>query len=93
MRLAQWNCDHLRAKIPELEVWLRRRKVDVAVIQESKLREEDVGVRVQGYEVIRRDRRREGTSRWSRGGGLVTLVRDRWRCWQMGGGMRGVLSG
>ena len=39
--VVQWNCDHLRAKIPELEVWLRKYDVDVMLIQETKLREED----------------------------------------------------
>ena len=39
--VAQWNCNHLRTKIPELEVWLRENEVDVAVIQETRLRAED----------------------------------------------------
>ncbi|MEL7520225.1 MAG: endonuclease/exonuclease/phosphatase family protein, partial [Cyanobacteria bacterium J06553_1] len=76
--VAQWNCDHFSSKIPELEVWLRRNDVDVAVVQETKLREEDGEVRVRGYEVVRRDRWRAGRSRFSRGGGLVTLVRRGW---------------
>ena len=79
IRVAQWNCDHLQAKIPELEVWLRKHDVDVAMIQESKLREEDGEVRVRGYEMVRCDRWRGGRSRWSRGGGLVTLVRNGWK--------------
>ena len=74
--VAQWNCDHLAAKIPQLEVWLRKYDVDVAVLQESKLRAEDGEVRVRGYQVVRRDRWRAGNSRWSRGGGVVTLVRQ-----------------
>ena len=86
--VAQWNCDHLRAKIPELEVWLRKYDVDVALVQETKLREEDGEVRVRGYEVVRRDRWREGRSRWSRGGGLVTLVRSGWSYRVMSSGVR-----
>ena len=74
----QWNCDHLSSRIPELEVWLKKHDVDVAVIQESKLRSEDGDVRVKGFEVVRRDRWRGGRSRFSRGGGLVTLVRRGW---------------
>ena len=76
--IMQWNCDHFSSKIPELEVWLQRNDVDVAVVQESKLRDEDGEVRVRGYEVLRRDRWRGGRSRFSRGGGLVTLVRRGW---------------
>lgn len=64
----QWNCDHLPLKVPELEVWLRKNDVDVAVLQETKLREEDGELRVNGYEVVRRDRWRRGWSRFSRGG-------------------------
>ena len=74
----QWNCDHLSSRIPELEVWLRKNDVDVAVVQETKLRAEDGEVRVRGYEMLRRDRWRGGRSRYSRGGGLVTLVRRGW---------------
>ena len=74
----QWNCDHLSSRIPELEVWLRKNDVDVAVVQETKLRGEDGDVCVSGYEMVRRDRWRGGRSRFSRGGGLVTLVRRGW---------------
>jgi hypothetical protein len=74
----QWNCDHLQSKIPELEVWLRKNDVDVAMIQETKLRDEDGDIRVSGYEMVRRDRWRGGRSRFSRGGGLVTLIRRGW---------------
>ena len=42
------------------------------------MREEDGEIRVRGYEVLRRDRWRGGRSRFSRGGGLVTLVRRGW---------------
>ena len=67
----QWNCDHLSSRIPELEVWLRKNDVDVAVVQETKLRAEDGEVRVSGYEMLRRDRWRGGRSRLSRGGGSL----------------------
>ena len=76
--MLQWNCDHLMAKIPELEVSLQKYNVDVALIQETKLRAEDGSVRVRGYDVVRRDRWRGEKDRWSRGGGLVTLVRNGW---------------
>ena len=74
----QWNCDHLSSKIPELEGWLCKNDVDVAMVQETKLRDEDGVVCVRGYDVVRRDRWRGGRSRYSRGGGLVTLVRRGW---------------
>ena len=73
--LMQWNCDHLMAKCGELEAFLEKEGIDVALIQETKLREEDVLVKVKGYEVVRKDRKREGMSRYVRGGGLAVLVR------------------
>ena len=71
----QWNCDHMMAKKAELEDWLEKMEIDVALLQETKLRMEDVELRVRGYDVIRKDRRREGMSRLSRGGGLIILVK------------------
>ena len=32
IRVLQWNVDQLRAKVPELEVWLREHRVDVACL-------------------------------------------------------------
>ena len=47
----------------------------MAILQETKLRGEDEEVKVAGYEVVRRDRWRGGSSRFSRGGGVLTLVK------------------
>ena len=74
--VGQWNCDHLLAKIPELEVWLKERRIEIMMIQEMKMRAEDGTLRVFGYEVLRKDRKREGSSRYSRGGGVVILIRQ-----------------
>ena len=76
--IAQWNCDSLTTKVDELQSWLCTNKVGVAMIQETKLRAEDGCPRVRGYEVVRRDRWRIDRNRWSRGGGLVTLVKLGW---------------
>jgi len=77
IRVLQWNVDHLLAKVPELEVWLQEKKIDVALLQESKLRAEDGAVSVRGYNVVRRDRCR-GMVGSNRGGGLVCLIRSDW---------------
>jgi len=76
LRVVQWNVDHLMAKVPELEVWLRERSIDVALLQETKLRTEDGVLKVRGFEVIRKDRNRGANGR---GGGLVCLVREDWK--------------
>jgi len=60
------------------------------MIQESKLREEDRVVTVDGYEMLRKDRGKlVGVSRYSRGGGLVILIRKglRYRQWEAGRGV------
>jgi exonuclease III len=75
LTLLQWNCDHLLAKIPELEDLLREKEVDIVLLQETKLRGEDRFSGFSDFNVIRKDRRRENMSRYARGGGLVTLVR------------------
>ena len=75
LRLLQWKCDYLQSKAFELEGKLQEWDVDVACLQETKLRAEDQEVRFAGYNVVRMDRKRRGMSRYTRGGGLVTLVR------------------
>ena len=77
LRMVQWNIDHLLAKIPELEVWLMKNRIDVACLQETKLRAEYGSVRVRGYDVVRKDRLRSGVNE-GRGGGLVCLIRSDW---------------
>ena len=89
LTVMQWNCDRLSSCIADLEVWLAANDVDVALLQETKLRAEDGEVKVRGYEVVRKDRCRVGRSRWSRGGGLVTLVRTGWMYRRLACGLPG----
>lgn len=63
--ILQWNCDSLGTKIAEVAEFTKSHKVDILLIQESKLRLEDV---------IRQDREGSGT-KFHRGGGLLTYVR------------------
>lgn len=75
LKVVQWNCDHLQSKVAELEVFLEEHAIDVALLQETKMRAEDTNLRVRGYDVVRKDRWRAAQNRWTRGGGLVALVR------------------
>jgi ribonuclease HI len=79
LRVVQWNADCVLTKLQELEGWLLENKIDVCMIQESKLRAEDGALRVRGYGCVRRDRNRLLNGAMGRGGGLVTLVRDDWK--------------
>jgi hypothetical protein len=73
--ICQWNCDHIQTKIEELERFLEEQAIDVAVLQESKLRGEDKDPIIRGYNLVRRDRPRDLLTGRGRGGGVVTLVR------------------
>jgi hypothetical protein len=76
LKIMQWNCDHLQSKMPELQEFLKKHKVDVAAIQETKMRAEDAEVSIPGYTIVRKDRSRIGRARLSRGGGLATIIRN-----------------
>ena len=70
LRLLQWNADGIKTKVGELEMRLKERDIDLAMIQESKLEKGQRTPHIKGYIAIREDR--QGT----RGGGLLNYVRD-----------------
>jgi exonuclease III len=76
LRIMQWNCNGVRTKKAELEQVLARHRVDVCLLQESKLSPGDASPKFHGYAVIRRDRQCEAGARRVAGGGLLTLVKD-----------------
>ncbi|MBV8308587.1 MAG: endonuclease/exonuclease/phosphatase family protein, partial [Gammaproteobacteria bacterium] len=41
MRIATWNVNSLRVRLPQLLEWLARTPVDVLAMQETKLQDED----------------------------------------------------
>uniref|UniRef100_A0A1I8J844 PWWP domain-containing protein n=2 Tax=Macrostomum lignano TaxID=282301 RepID=A0A1I8J844_9PLAT len=77
-KILQWNCDHLHAKSTELAKLLDEEDVDVALIQETKLRTEDPDPCIPGYALQRSDRRREIGCWKARGGGLAIIVKEEW---------------
>ena len=80
LRFLQWNYDFLAMKREELEELLRRRKIDMAALQETKLGRDDRMPVVEGYCSVRRDRPGIGTTR-ARGGGLPFYVRRGLALW------------
>lgn len=63
MRVATWNVNSLKARMPAVEKWLERAAPDVLMMQETKLADEQVPelpFRVAGYEVIH-----HGEGRWN----------------------------
>ena len=71
LRIVQWNCDGLNTKIKELEARLNEEKVDVCLLQETKLKESQTYTpHIEGYGSIRYDRAAAA------GGGLFAFVKN-----------------
>ncbi len=71
LRVLQWNADGVKLKAGELVESLIAHRVDIGLIQESKLMPGDRTPSFPGFAVVRRDR-----GAGVRGGGLLTLVRE-----------------
>ena len=70
LRLLQWNADGIKLKISELGERMKNLDMDIALIQESKLREKDKTPRIEGYSTVRADRRGPKP-----GGGLISFLK------------------
>jgi exodeoxyribonuclease-3 len=63
MRIATWNVNSLRARLPRVEEWLAQRAPDVLLMQETKLADEaapEMAFRMAGYELAH-----HGEGRWN----------------------------
>ena len=72
LTILQWNADGLTTKVIELTERLKEDNVDIANIQETKLKPHMKTPRIPGYRVATRADR-HGTRR---GGGLITYIKD-----------------
>ena len=55
MRIATWNVNSLRARLPKVLWWIDRARPDVLLMQETKLTDEDAPAgefRDAGYELV-----------------------------------------
>ena len=71
LRILQWNADGIKLKMQELAARVKELNIDVAIIQESKLRAQDKNPKIDGYSCIRVDRP-GGKVR----GGLLTFIKE-----------------
>ena len=71
----QWNADGINTKKGELEEFLKRWKIDVAMIQESKLSGKSKDLVIDGYVKVTKDKVYGRSKKDVFGGGLITLVR------------------
>ena len=76
LNILQWNCDTLRSKAEELKIFLREKKVDIFVLQETKLIPKDQTPKIHGYTLIRQDRPQLKGKEKNRGGGVLTGIKD-----------------
>ncbi|MGI8517174.1 MAG: exodeoxyribonuclease III [Acidimicrobiia bacterium] len=63
MRIATWNVNSLKARLPAVEKWLARAEPDIFLLQETKLADEQVPelpFRAAGYDLIH-----HGEGRWN----------------------------
>ncbi len=63
VRIATWNVNSLKARLPAVERWLARAEPDIFLMQETKLADEQVPelpFRAAGYEVVH-----HGEGRWN----------------------------
>lgn len=70
MKIATWNVNSLKARLPKVEWWLERAAPDVLLLQETKLADGDaplVPFRMAGYELLH-----HGEGRWN---GVAIAVR------------------
>ena len=77
LRFLQWNARGINTKTSELKCFLNEYKIDVALIQETKLvtrkKKKSKSPIIPGYTVIRGDRKGAEYA----GGGLITLVKEK----------------
>ena len=63
MRIATWNVNSLKARLPRVEEWLAQRAPDVLLMQETKLADDaapEMAFRMAGYELAH-----HGEGRWN----------------------------
>jgi exodeoxyribonuclease-3 len=63
MRIATWNVNSLKARLPRVEEWLAQREPDVLLMQETKLSDDaapEMAFRMAGYELAH-----HGEGRWN----------------------------
>lgn len=76
LQIMQWNCDAFLSKAVEFKSFLIENKVDIFVIQETKLIPADKVPTIKGYTVKRKDRTQPKGKEKNRGGGLLVGVKD-----------------
>ena len=91
LRMMQWNCDGIATKKDELAEMMKREKIHLAMIQETKLGNKDATPNIRGYTAYRKDRYGSGVTK-ARGGGLCTYIREDLPHWEKPTQATGILE-
>ena len=70
LKVLRWNANGLKSKMVDLEDRIRHTKIDLIMIQESKLCSKDWNPSLPVYSIIRKDRE------FGRGEGLITFIKE-----------------
>ena len=68
IKLYHWNANGICNKWDEVENFIVQHKIDIMAIAETKLAE-DIKLSIQGFEILRKDRDRQG-------GGVLLICRN-----------------
>ena len=72
MRILQWNADSFAAKKDEFKQVILKNKIDIFLIQESKMNSNDKIPTIPGYTILSKPRKQPRGKESTRGGGLLT---------------------
>ena len=76
LRVLQWNADSIMSKKDEFKTVINDNKVDVFLIQETKMTAMDKIPSIPGYTVLSKPRKQARGNEKNRGGGLITGIRN-----------------
>ena len=76
MRILQWNADSFAAKKEEFKQVILNNKIDVFLIQESKMNNKDKIPTIPGYTILSKPRKQPRGKESNRGGGLLTGIKN-----------------
>ena len=76
LRILQWNADSIAAKKEEFKQVIQENKIDIFVVQESKMTMQDKVPTIPGYTVLSKPRKQAKGKENVRGGGLLTGIKN-----------------
>ena len=76
IRILQWNADSILTKREEFKLVLKEKKVDIFLVQETKMTTKDKLPVFPGYTVISKPRKQPRGKENNRGGGLMTGIKN-----------------